>query len=72
MSEYHNKRVRTTIDMELIPKGSTGICTAELPDDDVFAVMFDSPIDGIINSNGDTWVTFEYKDKDRYFELMGD
>jgi hypothetical protein len=51
--------------MDYIPVGSEGECTADLEEDNVFAVMFDSII-----KNGVNWARFNYDMKSKYFELV--
>ena len=48
-----------------IKKGMMGVCTADLPSDNVFTVWFDKKI-----RNQHNWVTFEHKYK-KHFKTIG-
>jgi len=63
--DWLDKKVITTKDMEKIPKGSTGIVTADLPDEDVFAVWFDEPFE-----LQPPWIRFDYASKDKFFKIV--
>ena len=67
MTDWLNKKVRTTKDMDYIPKGSIGKVTADLSNegkDGVFAVWFENI------SLQLPWIKFPIKDKLEYFELI--
>lgn len=52
------RRVRLVRPYADLPVGREGVCTADLPDHDVYAVWFDAPVPRGVN-----WVRFDYAAK---------
>ena len=68
-SSHHDRHVRVTESFGQIQVGLEGICTADLPDYDVYAIWFDKPFD--IDHEDVHWILFDYASKS-HFAVVGD
>lgn len=63
MIEFHTHRVTLRSDLLVsgkvwIREGQTGVCTGDLPEEDMFAVWFNEP-----TATGLSWVVFNQEEK---------
>lgn len=73
---YLNRKVILTedigkpTDLCFLVKGSTGVCTADLEQYNVFAVWFDEPVGTNENGKPIYWVRFEPWSEREKFEIL--